>query len=502
MTRILILLAGLFLVGNAYALPPCPTGVFHNCFGSITHNGTKYVGEWKDDRVHGKGTITWPNGHKYVGEWKDGEMHGQGIYTEADGTQYVGEFKEHKRNGQGTATLPDGTQYVGEWKDGKHHGQGTKTWPDGHKYVGEWKVGKEHGQGTYTRLYGFKYVGELKVGKPHGQGILTQSNGFSLVGEFEDGLLHGQGTSTYPSGRVFYSGLWVNGKMVDKRLESFEISDRPKMNWSAPSPSDDKRLRFLECMVEDIKYWEKFQEAEGTISSDPDFVTLSSKFFIEAIAVDKYMKQAALIDVSPWYKDPPFHPIDSVEARKIRLESLLPSLSARQVEALTRLMFISETKEVMANKEAAEEFDISTVERTSITDFPDKNEQELLRQYFCLTRGLKEYAHATALRCYLPFSRNDVAKWDHSWIEMFASAETSLMIDLINGRITFGEYQSELNKTEGWSQTWLASTGVTTFGTKTFSEWQSGLRDSLIRRDLIDASDKPAAKKTFSCPDD
>jgi hypothetical protein len=497
MTRILILLASLLVVGNTYALPPCPTGVFHNCFGSITHNGTKYVGEWKDDRVHGKGTSTWPNGHKYVGEWKDGEMHGQGIYTEADGTQYVGEFKEHKRNGQGTATLPDGTQYVGEWKDGKHHGQGTKTWPDGHKYVGEWKVGKEHGQGTYTRLYGFKYVGELKVGKPHGQGILTQSNGFSLVGEFEDGLLHGQGTSTYPSGRVFYSGLWVNGKMVDKKLESFEIIDRPKMNWSSGVRLDDKQKQLFECMLEDIKYLEKFQEAERTISSDPDFVALNSKFFIEAIAVDKYMKQAELIDVSPWYKDPPFHPIDSVEARKIRLESLLPSLSARQVEALTRLMFIGETKEVMANKEAAEEFDISTVERTSITDFPDKNEQELLRQYFCLTDGTWQPAASLLMRCNLLGFSKELAESAHSWIEMSASAQTSLMIDLINGRITFGEYQSELNKTEGWVQTSLASIGDTTY-----LEWQTSLRNSLVRRGLIDSNDQPAAKRTFSCADD
>jgi hypothetical protein len=48
MTRILILLAGLFLVGNVYALPPCPPDVFHNCFGTYTGpTGNKYLGEFK-----------------------------------------------------------------------------------------------------------------------------------------------------------------------------------------------------------------------------------------------------------------------------------------------------------------------------------------------------------------------------------------------------------------------------------------------------------------------
>ena len=56
--------------------------------------------------------------------------------------KYVGEFKDGKRNGQGTITLSDGKNYVGEWKNGKKHGQGTQTWLDGRKYVGEYKDGK------------------------------------------------------------------------------------------------------------------------------------------------------------------------------------------------------------------------------------------------------------------------------------------------------------------------------------------------------------------------
>ncbi len=99
MTRILILLASLLVVGNVYALRPCPSsGVFHNCFGTYTSpTGHKYVGEWKDDKRHGQGTLTSPNGDKYVGEWKDGKRNGQGTFTWANGNKYVGEWEDGKR---------------------------------------------------------------------------------------------------------------------------------------------------------------------------------------------------------------------------------------------------------------------------------------------------------------------------------------------------------------------------------------------------------------------
>ena len=78
---------------------------------------------------------------------------------------YVGEEKDDKPHGQGTLTFSDGSKYVGEWKDGKEHGHGTHTFPDGRKYVGEWKDGEEHGQGTLTYPNGTKLVGEYKKGR-------------------------------------------------------------------------------------------------------------------------------------------------------------------------------------------------------------------------------------------------------------------------------------------------------------------------------------------------
>ena len=81
--------------------------VFLCNFGCVsTPYGSKYVGESKDGKIHGQGTLTLPDGSKYVGEWRDGT--------------YVVELKDDKMHGQGTKTSPDGRKYVGESKDDKY----------------------------------------------------------------------------------------------------------------------------------------------------------------------------------------------------------------------------------------------------------------------------------------------------------------------------------------------------------------------------------------------
>ena len=55
-------------------LPPCPSSGFKdNCFGTynFSDDGDKYVGEFRDDKFHGQGTVIF-SGIKYVGEFKDG----------------------------------------------------------------------------------------------------------------------------------------------------------------------------------------------------------------------------------------------------------------------------------------------------------------------------------------------------------------------------------------------------------------------------------------------
>ena len=56
--------------------------------------------EMLKDGYTGKGTYTYASGSKYVGEWKDGKMHGQGALTYADGTVNKGLFENGKFLGE------------------------------------------------------------------------------------------------------------------------------------------------------------------------------------------------------------------------------------------------------------------------------------------------------------------------------------------------------------------------------------------------------------------
>jgi clan AA aspartic protease (TIGR02281 family) len=125
---------------------------YDNCFGAYTSaNGDKYVGEWKNGKANGKGTIKLADGDKYVGEFKDNKFSGSGTYYVRNGDKYVGQFKFGKQNGQGTFTYGEGQRkganYIGEFSDGKYNGQGTFTFPNGSKYVGEYKDGLPNGSG-------------------------------------------------------------------------------------------------------------------------------------------------------------------------------------------------------------------------------------------------------------------------------------------------------------------------------------------------------------------
>jgi len=52
-------------------------------------DGSKYIGEWKENKRHGQGTYTWPNGVKYVGEFKEGKAVGGWLYRRGGNRVWV-----------------------------------------------------------------------------------------------------------------------------------------------------------------------------------------------------------------------------------------------------------------------------------------------------------------------------------------------------------------------------------------------------------------------------
>ena len=187
---------------NVSTLPTCPvSGYKNNCFGTYNFaNGSKYVGEYKENKRHGQGTLTWANGDEYVGEYKENKKHGHGTYTFANGGKYVGEWKDDIQNGQGTDIWANGDKYVGEYKENKKHGQGTYNYANGGKYVGEWKNSEKHGQGTYTYPNGSKEVGAWRNGVLNGYAITYYADGsINQEGIFKDDKFLYAQNSKYPS---------------------------------------------------------------------------------------------------------------------------------------------------------------------------------------------------------------------------------------------------------------------------------------------------------------
>lgn len=47
-------------------------------------------------------------------------MHGEGLFTWADsGKVYRGEYRDDKKHGYGEISWPDGRRYAGQWANGK-----------------------------------------------------------------------------------------------------------------------------------------------------------------------------------------------------------------------------------------------------------------------------------------------------------------------------------------------------------------------------------------------
>jgi len=40
---------------------------------------------------------TWADGRKYEGEWRNNKMHGKGTFVWADGRKYIGEYIDDKK---------------------------------------------------------------------------------------------------------------------------------------------------------------------------------------------------------------------------------------------------------------------------------------------------------------------------------------------------------------------------------------------------------------------
>ncbi len=72
---------------------------------------------------------------------------------------YLGQWKNHKKHGRGTLMMKTGALYEGEWNNNKASGYGRLIYSDGDVYEGQWENGKATGKGIYRHNYGSVYEG-------------------------------------------------------------------------------------------------------------------------------------------------------------------------------------------------------------------------------------------------------------------------------------------------------------------------------------------------------
>ena len=151
-----------------------------NCKGSYkSEMGDKYSGLFKDGKIL-KGTALYLDGSKYVGEFRNNKPSGYGTFQWSNGDKYFGEWKNGKINGNGTRIWKDGRKYMGDFKNDIFHGSGSLFYPDGKRYDGGFLKGKRHGEGTITYADGSSYIGNFINGKADGLGECISKDGASL----------------------------------------------------------------------------------------------------------------------------------------------------------------------------------------------------------------------------------------------------------------------------------------------------------------------------------
>ncbi|MCM3781555.1 hypothetical protein M3231_01075 [Neobacillus mesonae] len=126
---------------------------------SVIHIDNKKVeGIWesvKDDQIF----IEYESGETYQGQMKNGLKCGTGVYRWSDGSKYEGQWFNDREYGFGVKEYANGDSYRGEWKDGLYNGNGIYKWNDGTLYEGGWLDNLEHGYGTKIHRTGYVQKG-------------------------------------------------------------------------------------------------------------------------------------------------------------------------------------------------------------------------------------------------------------------------------------------------------------------------------------------------------
>lgn len=218
-------------------------------------DAVSWSGACKDGHAEGKGVLSW----RVAGEGKRtleamlvrGEISGEGTLT-YEGGKYIGTFRQGMPHGAGYFRYPTGDRYEGGVVHGVREGAGVMIALDGSSYEGEWKAGRRHGSGKASFTLGGSYQGEWRNGKMHGKGTMVHTgSGRTFVGEFRND--RAVGAVPVPAGNYDEFGL-NDDDPAFRALAQREAARRapPKdANWIALTPDQKQVVRHAYPALDD-----------------------------------------------------------------------------------------------------------------------------------------------------------------------------------------------------------------------------------------------------------
>ena len=72
--------------------------------------------------MEGKGVMTWPDQSRFEGDFKLGKIDGEGTKFFSNGNRYIGQWKNDVMHGHGVwFNIKDQTKRQGQWNNGKRY---------------------------------------------------------------------------------------------------------------------------------------------------------------------------------------------------------------------------------------------------------------------------------------------------------------------------------------------------------------------------------------------
>ena len=146
-------------------------------WGRETRRSEKVLeGKYINGLVEGKGILKNIRGNAYIGDFSHSKREGKGVLG-TNKVHYEGEFKNDKLCGKGRITFKaEGHYYEGDFDNNEINRYGTFVWKNGDSYIGQMMNGKIHGNGIYIYNNGVVYEGLYANGRKQGKGKVYNIN--------------------------------------------------------------------------------------------------------------------------------------------------------------------------------------------------------------------------------------------------------------------------------------------------------------------------------------